>query len=108
MPELIDRAIRRRPRNALEDVIRIDFASIGVQLTADGEVTILGFVHHYLGAWAARAAEGTVPPPSGWPEVMYDYVPAHLTMPVISSEGAEVKKVLRRLLSQPNVLRRDS
>jgi hypothetical protein len=108
MPELINRAIRRRHHGPLEDIIRIDFASVGVQLTPDGKVTVLGFVHQYLGGWSARATEGLVRPPCGWPEVIYEYVPGHLALPVISTESGRIKATLRRLLKQPNVLKRTS
>ncbi len=105
MIELVDTAITQR-RHKSDVLIDVDFASIGARLTADGEVAVIGFVHHYLSRWCARAAEGNAPRPAIWPQVVYEYVPEHLTMPVIRSEAREVSQALRSILVQPNILKR--
>src|SRR5947199_7817834 len=103
MPDPIDLAITQRSWKS-DMAIAIDFRALGARLTADGEVAVLGFVHYYLGQWSARAVEGSAPRPAGWPHLGYEYVPAHLTLPVIRSEAQEVAIALRSILLQPTML----
>jgi len=104
MPKAMSPAVKLRNHHSFEVMIHVDFSAAGVRLTPAGEVAVLGFVHYYLGTWAARVADGAVRPPSSWPELTYECAPMHLAMPAIPEEASEVMHKLRSVFCQPDVL----
>lgn len=101
---LLDQATRVQRRHG-EPAVTLDFLKAGVRLTADGEVEALGHVRYYLATWAARVANGEVPPPASWPEFVYDYRRGRrLTVPVVPDETELVAAALVALLGQPGML----
>ena len=100
MPELSERGTARKSQSASEHVIDVDFDDPGVGLTPDGQVAVEGFVRYYLATWYVRAAEGTAPRSRTWPDLVYQYAPTRLTMPVLRSEAKYVLKNLRSIINR--------
>lgn len=78
----------------------VPIARLGLRLTADGEVALLGFVHHYLGTWTARVAADEADPPVGGWDYGWDGRTA-LELPVLEQDAKRVLAAVRRILARP-------
>jgi len=98
--------VQIRKRRGGIALVRLEFANAGLELTADGQVAVLGLVHHILARWLSRAGAGREPRPPGWPDPSYEYVPAALSFPVLEREARAVADTLSALLRRPGMVKR--